>query len=62
MALKGLIDIVHKYTLQFIRFVFNIFLGVGAKVPPVTNDILQESAISLASKIRKKQVREILPT
>lgn len=41
-----------------IRFVYQLTYGAkGGTVPPITDPILLESATSLATKIRKKEVK-----
>lgn len=55
--IRKFIDYFHRYVFTVIvRFMCSIFLGVGATVPPLENDILSKSATNLAEQIRKKQV------
>jgi hypothetical protein len=51
------VSILGFFIKPLITFTFSVFYGGRkGKVPPITNDILLESATSLATKIRKRQV------
>lgn len=56
-TIRKIIDYFHRYVLVVVvRFVCSVLFGVGAKINPVRNDILNRPASRLAEQIRTKEV------